>query len=304
MPIGFSQQKPPEDFECDDGNPCTVGDFCKGSGECQPLEFCNDDNACTVDSCQYVSLPNGDFDYAYCEYKPGVVCDDDNPCTQDSCTETEIELDDGTTITGVPECSHDVLESQDCDDGNPCTIGDSCSSNGVCLAGQLATSIPACAGGHYDPDAFVPDLPDPPDPLPYPIGPLPIGGNGSGFASVASQSVVFDAAHTTFTHDVVLDTVVIELRDPSSTHYLLITVSELQLGEQSDRSTTTGDSSILVEYYPHGDEYPDSVQASVDYQFDVLRFDGSIFIASFDATLVAADGLTTAVHDGILQIRY
>jgi hypothetical protein len=42
---------------CSDGNACTVGDQCGANGQCSPgkVQVCDDNNACTADSCKPVS---------------------------------------------------------------------------------------------------------------------------------------------------------------------------------------------------------------------------------------------------------
>ena len=94
----------PDGTECDDGDPCTdsgkcdaevcqpgspivctPSDLCHGAGVCDPASGfcsnppldCDDDNECTVDSCDPAKG---------CVYAPkGVSCDDGNPCTTDKC---------------------------------------------------------------------------------------------------------------------------------------------------------------------------------------------------------------------------
>ena len=93
---------------CDDDDACTEGDLCS-EGECISFELeCNDDNDCTMDSC------NGDDG---CIFTPtdGAPCDDGEICTEgDACVED-------TCVPGTNSC--DCEEDADCadsDDGNPC----------------------------------------------------------------------------------------------------------------------------------------------------------------------------------------
>ncbi len=124
-----------ENYLCDDGNGCTVGETCQ-AGECAGggQVNCADDNPCTEDFCEAgagcvhvntkLTCQDGDactvgdacLDGA-CVPGPAKSCDDSNPCTGDSCDPQ----------TG---CVHQLLTA-DCDDGNPCTTGDQC-VNGVC----------------------------------------------------------------------------------------------------------------------------------------------------------------------------
>jgi cysteine-rich repeat protein len=101
--------------ECDDGNACTLSDTCdRGACVGQGSLFCNDNIACTADSCDPGSG---------CVFEPmDDLCDDGNPCTRDSCTSTA-----GTDYG----CVHDNLIGTLCNDGFFCTLTDIC-SNGEC----------------------------------------------------------------------------------------------------------------------------------------------------------------------------
>ncbi|KAL7543030.1 hypothetical protein ACHAXR_012487, partial [Thalassiosira sp. AJA248-18] len=123
---------PPQD--CDDGNACTV-DSCDSTlpGLCvhTPL-VCDDGNAC-----------NGEFSCdaatgSCVEDAPPVDCNDDNACTVDSCDptlpglclHTDVVCDDGNACNGVFSCNAEsgCVEDAppvDCDDGNACTV-DTC----------------------------------------------------------------------------------------------------------------------------------------------------------------------------------
>ena len=126
-------------IDCQDGDPCTEGDFCQ-SGLCKPgsPKLCDDLNECTDDFCN----PNS----GACETSPNSdTCDDGNPCTTaDACA--------NESCVGGP--------APDCNDGNPCT-DDSCqpfvgcinADNGECQCqeseecqddGNLCNGIPIC----------------------------------------------------------------------------------------------------------------------------------------------------------------
>lgn len=82
----------PNTATCDDGNACTTGDVC-GDGRCQPgmARNCNDDNACTDDTCDMRTGACGH------ENRTG-SCDDGDPCTTDDiCT-------DGACAGTLGEC--------------------------------------------------------------------------------------------------------------------------------------------------------------------------------------------------------
>lgn len=127
-----------------DNNVCTVGDQCIG-GVCTVgtgSPNCNDNNPCTVDSCDPVlgcrniaqaGLPCedgnictvGDSCSANGTCLSGATrrnCDDGNPCTNDSCVD----------FVG---CSNQPISGPTCDDGNACTVGTTCLS-GVCTGGS------------------------------------------------------------------------------------------------------------------------------------------------------------------------
>ncbi|MFH1529351.1 MAG: SUMF1/EgtB/PvdO family nonheme iron enzyme [Pseudomonadota bacterium] len=124
----------PLDKECDDGDPCTIGDWCV-EGLCAATDKnCDDGNPCTGDACGEAgecvytnnTVPCNDEDPCTvpdvcadgaCVGQPK-GCADDNPCTKDSCSDAGV-------------CDHDpvAMNGEPCDDGNPCT-DDACSGGG------------------------------------------------------------------------------------------------------------------------------------------------------------------------------
>ena len=174
------------DGVCEDGNFCTVGDTCidsvciSGSSK-----NCNDQNACTGDSCDVttgncVNKPlNGAVcnDGNFCTLSDActdtvcsgtlVNCDDQNPCTSDSCdpksgcTHTSIvgACEDGSFCTLNDVCVNDVCvpgSAKNCDDNNACTADNcdaktgSCIHNNLtspCSDGNACTAGDTCAGG-------------------------------------------------------------------------------------------------------------------------------------------------------------
>ena len=130
----------PDGAYCDDGNPCSLSQACKG-GWCQgQAKNCDDDNPCTKDVC---ATKNGK-----CQHKNvpmnGKACEDNNACTvADACNKGVCagkvkDCDDGNPCTNdgcdkVSGCVHPA-NSAKCDDGNPCTKGDVC-QKAACVGG-------------------------------------------------------------------------------------------------------------------------------------------------------------------------
>ena len=136
---GGCKHEPMNEGECLDGDVCTIADHCE-EGVCvgTPVD-CNDDNPCTVDSCDGLGG---------CAFENIVaVCDDGDPCTLgDICQDGEcmgsasLTCDDGNPCTddscGEAGCLYEANEVG-CDDGNACTSGDVC-AQGACKGSQVA----------------------------------------------------------------------------------------------------------------------------------------------------------------------
>ena len=121
---------------CNDGSECTDPDQCDGTGDCDGSKVtCDDNNACTVDSC---SAQSG---CVFTPLKNGTTCDvDNNACTNDVCSSGKclgskpLVCDDGVACTddqcnaqtGVCEYTPN---NANCDDKNGCTT-DTCTANG------------------------------------------------------------------------------------------------------------------------------------------------------------------------------
>ncbi len=151
---------------CDDGNGCTVGDWCKGFF-CQSgsVVDCDDNDACTSDYCDpKVGCGHKDSGATACDDgnactvsdvcaagkctggKPA-SCDDYDPCTTDSCD-------------AKAGCAYAQADGASCTDNNPCTVGDACKA-GKCVATAAnlcndnnACTVDACStsqGCYYNP---------------------------------------------------------------------------------------------------------------------------------------------------------
>lgn len=97
-----------------------------GSGStCVTNGDCDDNNACTIDTCSTDNLPqvqNVNPEPLGCTHTP-VVCTDGNSCTTDSCD----------PMTG---CTYPPLpDTTPCDDGDACTDNTAC-NDGACLGGS------------------------------------------------------------------------------------------------------------------------------------------------------------------------
>jgi hypothetical protein len=105
---------------CNDNNACTtdsctvVGTAPNATAQCvftNNTSACDDNNACTLgESCSGGSCAGG----------TGPDCNDNNPCTTDGCS-------------AASGCTH-VNNTDACSDGNACTVGDVC-SGGACVPG-------------------------------------------------------------------------------------------------------------------------------------------------------------------------
>jgi len=107
--------------DCEDGNPCTIGNCIVGSGcEFTPTDApCDDNDVCTTDAC----------DNGVCVGTPSIDCDDGDACTVDTCdpvdgcSSTTLDCDDGDVCTtdgcdSATGCTHTTIT---CDDGDACT---------------------------------------------------------------------------------------------------------------------------------------------------------------------------------------
>ncbi|MDH5676530.1 MAG: hypothetical protein OEZ06_30705 [Myxococcales bacterium] len=117
--------------DCDDGNPCTVGDSCM-AGLCRAGSAldCSDGEVCTDDLCD-----SGDFDGNPCYYENNNAgCDDENTCTtSDVCT-------GGDCVGSGNACGGNAT---DCSPGSPnsCICAEGYSDDG---AGSCAPDLNEC----------------------------------------------------------------------------------------------------------------------------------------------------------------
>jgi MYXO-CTERM domain-containing protein len=140
---------------CDDGNQCTLGDYCREGNcvpgtprTCPPLSQCHEAGTCTNGACQNPPKPNG------------TTCTDSNACTQTDtcqngacaggnpvvCTAQDQCHDPGTCNTATGTCSNPIKPNgATCTDNNACSRTDTC-QNGACSGGNLVvcTAMDQC----------------------------------------------------------------------------------------------------------------------------------------------------------------
>ena len=125
----------PGGAECDDGNPCTLGDECTVDNACAGAsgKDCDDLNPCTADACDPAT---GDCTQSASEALDDLPCVPDVECAQGGWCK------DGACVP---------LGEGSCDDGDPCTK-DVCAPGGGCSStpsgetdGQECESTDPCA---------------------------------------------------------------------------------------------------------------------------------------------------------------
>jgi len=132
---------------CDDGNACTIGDVCDGSGSCgggTPLQ-CDDGNACTADSCDAVlgCLHAPLADGTAC--LDGNLCNGSETCQAGVCTAgTPLVCDDGQLCNGAEACDPllGCVPGTPVADGTSCADGTVCNGAETCVAGVCTPGAP------------------------------------------------------------------------------------------------------------------------------------------------------------------
>ncbi len=109
---------------CTDGNACTVNDVCVG-GTCLAgaARDCNDNNACTADSCDPIS--------GACNHGIPAVCPAPDQCHLGGACDPSTGLCVNTTKP----------DGTACDDGSLCTTGDAC-QGGICTSAHNGLNHP------------------------------------------------------------------------------------------------------------------------------------------------------------------
>ena len=126
---GECEATPTDTCECDESNPCVATDLCAGDVSCQDFAcvvdtdtaiVCDDNDACTDDSCDPATGQCAYNDNGTCE------CDSDDQCQDDN-------LCDGTKKCVDQKCTDDPATVIVCDDNNACTDDTCTPDTGACL---------------------------------------------------------------------------------------------------------------------------------------------------------------------------
>ena len=123
-----------EGSKCDDNQPCTVGDSCKG-GKCTPGDdLCQCKKAADCAKYEDEDQCNGTL---YCDFEQQPWKCKINPATLVSCSVTkDVACAKNTCGPTTGKCSYgSVADGLPCEDGDVCTNGDSCQA-GACTPGK------------------------------------------------------------------------------------------------------------------------------------------------------------------------
>ena len=149
-----------EGTPCDDSDPCTQEGVCQ-AGTCQTVpKGCNDNNPCTVDSCQGGTCSHLQLD-------DGTLCDTLNPCeTMGTCIggtcqgALEVTCEPGLCdvkscdpATGACVLSHVVSDGVSCGAESACDVAGEC-QEGSCIGATVLTcdDADACTIDSCDPE--------------------------------------------------------------------------------------------------------------------------------------------------------
>ncbi len=129
--------------ECDDGDPCNVGEACKDSA-CAggTLKDCDDNSPCSADSCD---AQTGECLHLVPDVDGLISCDDGNACTVgDLCGGLDCQPGPAKDCDDKDDCTKDACDNKtgDCSsvayadsDLHACDDGDLCSKEDVCMSG-------------------------------------------------------------------------------------------------------------------------------------------------------------------------
>ena len=132
---GCKSTPEPNGTPCDDADLCTFNTICQLT-QCKGLQMnCDDDNECSIDSCNPASG---------CVHTPkpmltscidGDVCTENDQCIDGLCQGTPIDCHDGDPCT-IDQCVLDISDPMcvstptlgECDDNDACTEGETCAT--------------------------------------------------------------------------------------------------------------------------------------------------------------------------------
>jgi Dictyostelium (slime mold) repeat len=116
---------------CNDNNACTTETCNNETGQCDTTSTvtCNDNNACTTESCNTAT--------GQCQTTSTVICNDSNACTTESCNTATGQCQTTSTVTcnGCQQCNTTTGTCQNsvtCNDNNACTTESCNTTTGQC----------------------------------------------------------------------------------------------------------------------------------------------------------------------------
>jgi uncharacterized repeat protein (TIGR01451 family) len=124
---------------CDDGDPCTVNDICKGGGcVATAKNACDDGLVCTDDGCDPKVGCIHKLNSAPCE--DGNACTGGDQCKAGACEPGSLtKCDDGSACTtDACDSGKGCIFTSACDDGDGCT-SDFCGKGGICAHTAICT---------------------------------------------------------------------------------------------------------------------------------------------------------------------
>jgi len=133
---------------CDDGDVCTVDDWCL-AGQCSPTAplDCDDGDVCTADSCDALAGCQHEFQEGPCDDMDS--CTEGDWCLAGSCAGLPVECDEGFVCIGGDCICPDSCSEQECG-SNVCGL-----SCGTCGAGQKCDDG-ECVSVGYPPGPYGP----------------------------------------------------------------------------------------------------------------------------------------------------
>jgi hypothetical protein len=135
----------PNTLPCNDGNVCTIGDYCSG-GSCAPgsVRDCTDLNSCTEDSCD----PGAGGDGCVNENVDGQPCNDDGDCASGGCVDG---ICDCQPLPNLNLLNTLCLDVRGCDNEGPAVGGLCESQDSECAGGPAPDGVLQCSDNDANP---------------------------------------------------------------------------------------------------------------------------------------------------------